>query len=89
VAVRYSTDPTGTGCKNVLGSRAMKVGRECDVAEAQVNANSNVDFSKKPPKIMKLCLFLYCGCMICTEWMVVDDMYTADEGFLAGVAGSW
>ena len=56
------------------GSSAMNVGLVCDVADAHVNASSNVDFSRNPPKIMKLCRFRYWGCMICTVWMEVLDM---------------
>lgn len=54
-----------------------------------MNANSKVDFKRNPPNIMKLWRLRYCGCIIWTEWMVVLDMYTAEDGFRAEVAGSW
>lgn len=52
----------------------MNEGRECDIADAHVNASSNVDFSRKPPKIMKLWRFRYCGSVLshllvyCWRW---------------------
>ena len=50
------------------------MGRVWDVALAQVKASSKVDFRRKPPKIMKLCLLRYWGCIIWTDCMVVEDM---------------
>lgn len=88
MAVRYSTLPTGTGFSNVDGSRAMKLGRVCDAALAQVKASSKADFKRKPPKIMKLWRLRYCGCMIWTLWILVWSMNMAVSGLRAGVLGS-
>lgn len=66
----------------------MNDGLVCEMAEAQVKASSNVDFSKKPPKIMKLWRLRYWGCMIWTDWMVVDLIHNALSGFLDSVFGS-
>ena len=74
VAVRYRTEPTGTGFSKVEGSRAMNVGRVWEAAEAQVKASSKVVFRRKPPKIMKLWRLRYWGCMIWTDWMLVVSM---------------
>lgn len=61
MAVRYSTEPTGTGFSKVEGSRAMNFGRECDMEEAHVKASSKVDFRRNPPNIMKLWRFRLVG----------------------------
>lgn len=52
VAVKYKTEPTGTGLRNVQGSALMKVGRAWAKLAAQQKASSNVCFRWKPPKIM-------------------------------------
>jgi len=72
--VRYSTLPTGTGFKNVHGSAATKFGLAWLKLAQQQKASSNVDFSRKPPKIWKLCRLRYCGCMIEAVWRTVLDM---------------
>jgi len=66
----------------------MKLGLKWEKADAHVKASSKVDLSRKPPNIMKLCRLRYWGCMIWTDWICVDDMYTASAGFLEGVFGS-
>ena len=73
-AVIYSILPTGTGLRNVEGSRDTNVGRACANAAAVVNASSNVCFRRKPPKIMKWCRLRYCGCMIVAVWRRVVSM---------------
>lgn len=52
----------------------MNVGRVCEAALAHVKASSKVDLRRNPPKIIKLCLLRYWGCIIWTEWIVVEDM---------------
>ena len=54
VAVKYNTDPTGTGFSKVLGSKLTNVGLVWEKEAAQQNASSKVVFKRKPPKIMKL-----------------------------------
>ena len=52
---------------------------------AQQKASSKVCLRRKPPKIMKLWRFRYCGCIIWEEWSLVLSMYM----MLCGLRISW